>query len=68
MEAVTARCERRCRRARTGAPHWASIAFIPTARTTVLFPAMLGPLMIMSRNSPPSFRSFRTARLSDIKG
>ena len=48
-------------RARTGAPHCASTAFTPMERMNVLFPAMFGPLRIISCARPSRRRSFSTA-------
>src|SRR5271165_3267614 len=66
MEADTCSSERRKPRARTGAPHCASTALVPTARINVLFPAMFGPLMISSRRSGPRHKSLRTACSSGL--
>ena len=60
--APTANGLSRNRVARTGAPAWARIAATPTARRSVLFPAMFDPLTTSSRTSAFKVTSFGTPR------
>ena len=49
MDAPTASGDIRSRRARTGAPAWASTAFTPSVRSSVLLPDMFEPLTTSTR-------------------
>ena len=72
MDAPTASGDIRSRLARTGAPAWASTAFTPSVRSSVLLPDMFEPLTTNTRGpagaSPPMRTSLRTTRASSMSG